>query len=251
MIDFFAHADACKLAKHARLIQRFLLPAELGDLFRPLVGENRLSRAPANEIVPGLYLGDISASRSENFLRRSGVRCIVNCAAEIRPLSEVKRKEAGIMMYYHLIMDDVPNVDFEPEILLGIEKLAQSMVVNCGGSTLVHCAAGVSRSATIVIGYLMLHKDMPLLEAALTVKKQRHVIYPNSGFWKVLMTLEYRKRGVYSVPYAALRLHEENLSGLDEHAPLSGDVEDNWKAWLAFHEDTEITAAGAGCLRTS
>lgn len=50
------------------------------------------------------------------------------------------------------------------------------------GSVLVHCAAGVSRSATIVIAYLMRTKGMGFQEAMNFVKKRRGVICPNYGF---------------------------------------------------------------------
>ena len=50
------------------------------------------------------------------------------------------------------------------------------------GSVLVHCAAGVSRSASIVIAYLMRIKGWTYAEAFSYVKSKRFVICPNSGF---------------------------------------------------------------------
>ena len=47
---------------------------------------------------------------------------------------------------------------------------------------LVHCSQGASRSATIVIAYLMWSKKMPYKEALEFVKKKRSVIRPNPGF---------------------------------------------------------------------
>lgn len=45
---------------------------------------------------------------------------------------------------------------------------------------------GVSRSATVVIAYLMQHRSMSLVEAYAHVKERRPMINPNAGFWKQL-----------------------------------------------------------------
>ena len=48
---------------------------------------------------------------------------------------------------------------------------------------------GVSRSATVVLAYLMLHRDMSLMSAARAVRAKRE-IFPNEGFLKQLCMLE-------------------------------------------------------------
>ncbi len=50
-----------------------------------------------------------------------------------------------------------------------------------GKRVLVHCRAGRSRSASIVISYLMKKKGMTLKEAYLLVKEQKPDIRPNEG----------------------------------------------------------------------
>ena len=51
---------------------------------------------------------------------------------------------------------------------------------------LVHCAAGVSRSASFVIAYLMGKKNMSFDEAFEHTKERRKIIRPNSGFLEQL-----------------------------------------------------------------
>ena len=53
----------------------------------------------------------------------------------------------------------------------------------------MHCQMGVSRSATVVLAYLMLHRDMSLMSAARAVRAKRE-IFPNEGFLKQLCMLE-------------------------------------------------------------
>lgn len=54
----------------------------------------------------------------------------------------------------------------------------------------VHCQAGVSRSATIVIAYLMKTKGWPYLEARNYLRSKRPIIEPNDGFVEQLQSFE-------------------------------------------------------------
>lgn len=56
-------------------------------------------------------------------------------------------------------------------------------------NVLVHCNAGVSRSASIVIAYLMLIENLSYLDAYICVKQARKCINPNAGFIKQLQSL--------------------------------------------------------------
>jgi protein-tyrosine phosphatase len=50
------------------------------------------------------------------------------------------------------------------------------------GGVLVHCHAGVSRSASCVIAFLMQDKKMNFQEAFAFASKRRPLIFPNLGF---------------------------------------------------------------------
>lgn len=58
------------------------------------------------------------------------------------------------------------------------------------GVVLVHCAAGVSRSAAVCIGYVMHTMGVPYEQALEHVQKRRQVINPNAGFHKQLQLFE-------------------------------------------------------------
>ena len=55
---------------------------------------------------------------------------------------------------------------------------------------MVHCAAGISRSSTILISYIMRKYGVNYEEAYKIVKAKRSCIQPNSGFEKQLRTFE-------------------------------------------------------------
>ena len=59
----------------------------------------------------------------------------------------------------------------------------------------MHCRAGQSRSATLVIAHLMMFRKWSLLKAYCHVKECRPVIKPNPGFFEHLRTLEREING--------------------------------------------------------
>ena len=59
-------------------------------------------------------------------------------------------------------------------------------------NVIVHCAAGISRSSSLVIAYLMIENRWLYEEAYNYVKSKRSIINPNIGFVKQLKALEYR-----------------------------------------------------------
>lgn len=59
-----------------------------------------------------------------------------------------------------------------------------------GARVLVHCQAGVSRSPTIVIAYLMKHTRMTMVDSYKYVKARRIIISPNLNFMGQLVEWE-------------------------------------------------------------
>lgn len=51
-----------------------------------------------------------------------------------------------------------------------------------GKNVFVHCAAGISRSSSFVIGFIMKKYGMTFGEGFSYVKEKRNFINPNSGF---------------------------------------------------------------------
>ena len=59
-----------------------------------------------------------------------------------------------------IVIDDVPSANLAPYFDRTADKIND--VVRRGGKVLVHCMAGISRSSTLCIAYLMKHKGTSL-----------------------------------------------------------------------------------------
>lgn len=73
-----------------------------------------------------------------------------------------------------------------PQALYFLENVRKS-----GKKCLVHCHQGVSRSAAVVIAYLIWSRDLSFNAAFQLVKEIRSVCSPNTGF--IARTLEWAK----------------------------------------------------------
>ena len=60
-----------------------------------------------------------------------------------------------------------------------------------GATVLVHCHAGVSRSASVVIGYLMYKEGLTWQEALDEVMDARPAVMPNQGFRSQLLQFQH------------------------------------------------------------
>lgn len=58
------------------------------------------------------------------------------------------------------------------------------------GIVYVHCHAGVSRSSTLVLAYLMQEEDIPLQQALSLLRLKRPIVCPNPGFMRQLKEFE-------------------------------------------------------------
>ena len=186
-------------------------PAEHAIVMLPRGPAYMMAEADAHEVAPGLWLGSEAAARGAGFLRARGIRAVVNCAVDSEPLPEAARRAAGVDFFRWVKIVDLPGADNRRGIDEGLAALAEAerhVRGAAGGAVLVHCIAGVSRSATVVIAHLVAARGMSLLEAAGAVKARRKVVLPNVGFFRCLMQLERELRGgACSLPDNALELH--------------------------------------------
>ncbi|ALH06767.1 dual specificity protein phosphatase [Port-miou virus] len=145
-----------------------------------------------SRIQGNLYLGNINALAWISSLPEKEQRewCTVTILSpqELKALPFALPKHT----YRGLIIkaDDSPNVQlnsvFQKVANFCEECLQQNKKV------LVHCMMGISRSASCVIAYLMLKKEMTFMDALSLVRRKRPCVSPNPGFLKQLQELNFQ-----------------------------------------------------------
>lgn len=164
------------------------LTCNLEALVHRLASTRDVDDNPPSEILDGfLYLGDIENACSLSQLRQYGITRIVSVTTspELGKHDEVKR----IFFYIRDAEDEDISVLFAP----ACDFIAQARKE--GQRVLVHCMAGRSRSASLVLAYLMRYERMTLHDAFSLAKQRRKVVFPNVGFWKLLMEEERKLFG--------------------------------------------------------
>jgi protein-tyrosine phosphatase len=120
------------------------------------------------EVAPGLYIGGEAAVK-DNILRYFNIKTVLNMAFEVNDV-EID----GVDMWKLGFFDgDLPPKAIWPK--------AAEIIHNgfAAGPVLVHCVAGISRSVTAAIAYMMIYKKMGWKEAFQLIVSQRRCAYPH------------------------------------------------------------------------
>ncbi|CAL8243430.1 unnamed protein product [Lota lota] len=138
-----------------------------------------------NKVVDGLYLGNIRDAENKGSLSQNGITHILSVYSNAKPVLKDKT---------YLCIN---AADASSQNLSHYFKECIGFIHECrlnGGSCLVHCLAGVSRSTTMVVAYLMTVTPYSWEECLNAVKAVRPFVGPNPGFQQQLQ--EYQATNV-------------------------------------------------------
>ncbi|CAG2100480.1 unnamed protein product [Medioppia subpectinata] len=129
-----------------------------------------------NQIWGTVYLGSYEATKNLPKLQKHNIQTILTVMH-----TEISAADRHPTVKYHYI----PAHDLETQDLLTRFPEAFAIIdaaVTAKTGILVHCAAGISRSATIVISYLMKKLGLTAAAAHDLCQRQRTIIGPNDSF---------------------------------------------------------------------
>lgn len=147
------------------------------------VKANAAIRYPG-EIIPGLlYLGNWEHAENFSALKDLGIKRIISIHNNPENLQVPKG-------FQHLKMTvaDVHTQDITPYFNPSYDYIEEARASNSG--VLVHCGAGVSRSASLCIAYLMRRSGWNAARARKHCQARRSLVNPNDGFWRSLCAFE-------------------------------------------------------------
>lgn len=136
-----------------------------------------------SQVLKGLYIGDIHSALDQNFHMSRNIMGVI----DLTNSSNQTKFNRGIKML-RIGLDDNLHSNIKPYLKQTFEFI--DSIINQNKAVFVFCRAGVSRSASIVIHYLMKKYSLPYIEAFKYLKTARNVVSPNSGFEKQLIEVE-------------------------------------------------------------
>jgi rhodanese-related sulfurtransferase len=145
---------------------------------------------PADEILPGLWLGNRHAALDPEYLRERKIRAVFNCTKDI-PFEKSIPRQYRVPVDDNLQAPEIRNLElWSYEIVYKImAEMRQAKKENT--SVLVHCAAGMQRSAASMAMYLIAAKGMRSDEAMAFIKERRPIAFrPSANFEKAIRGFE-------------------------------------------------------------
>ncbi|XP_061041752.1 serine/threonine/tyrosine-interacting-like protein 2 [Eubalaena glacialis] len=158
------------------------------DLQRALAQDRQ--EAPWNEVDevwPNVFIAEKSVAVNKGRLKRLGITHILNAAHGTGVYTGPEFYTGLEIQYLGVEVDDFPEVNISQHFRKAAEFLDEALLTY-RGKVLVSSEMGISRSAVLVVAYLMIFHNMAILEALMTLRKKR-AIYPNDGFLKQLREL--------------------------------------------------------------
>lgn len=129
-----------------------------------------------------IFIGDIKSANDLNLIKRNNISTIISLLdkedfKELQEFSDIKYNK-------FIIQDGEGNI-------IPICEKVKEIIDGESGNILVHCYVGKSRSASVVIFYLMDKNNIPYSDARKIVKNSRSIIDPVPHYKNQL--LKYRE----------------------------------------------------------
>ena len=142
-----------------------------------------------SQITENLYIGNLYAAQDIKKLLKVGIKKVLSLITDKQLLIYPADIEHKLICIPDLPRENI--IQYFGECLLFIDD---------NKKILVHCVAGASRSATIVIAYIMWKNQLEFIEAIQYIKKIRPIINPNYGFIRQLQIFEeLLKKNKYNI----------------------------------------------------
>ncbi|KAF5379079.1 hypothetical protein D9615_005973 [Tricholomella constricta] len=130
-----------------------------------------------DEVTQGLWIGDLASALDVEKLRAHGIYSILSAMRGRLTIKET-------FIRHQVLLDDTEDADILRHLLPSVHFIGAEL--DKGRGVLVHCHAGISRSATVVAAYLMYSKNLDTGAALEMIRNVRPNIEPNQGFLRQL-----------------------------------------------------------------
>lgn len=133
------------------------------------------------QVIPNLYIGGQISSLNLTKLNALNIKRVLRVNGITQNMLSYDKHGIDHRI---LDIDDMP--DFQIDKFFDESNSFIEGAIAKGQGCLVVCTAGISRSAAIVMSYLIKERKMPYQMAYTHVKQARYFIQPNPGFVRIL-----------------------------------------------------------------
>lgn len=133
------------------------------------------------EIVPHLFISSYEVAQNKELLVDSGITHVVNASGLGNP-------HIDCFEYMSIAIDDDESTDISKHFPKCCRFICDALVRK--GKVLVNCYAGISRSCTLLVAFLIRKRKMSLRNAMELVISKRPQVDPNEGFRRQLKEWE-------------------------------------------------------------
>jgi predicted protein tyrosine phosphatase len=151
--------------------------------------EIRTTAGSINRVDSNIFIGGYLAAADPNVVKQIGVTRIVKMFADTDDYPGGRHRHPGVK-YLVIPARDTPEYDIRAGAEAAIRFIQDGLAAD--ELILVHCHAGISRSATVVLFHLMINRKMPLDLALSRLKLVRSFVNPNPGFMDHLRATDAR-----------------------------------------------------------
>ena len=120
------------------------------------------------EILPNLWLGNMKIAQTSSFFIEHDINCVINCSKDI-PFYNDKCKNVRISVHDNLERQEIAKLYeyFDSSADFIHEQLSNNRNI------LVHCYAGIQRSASIILAYLIKYSSITLKNGVNLIQSKR------------------------------------------------------------------------------
>jgi protein tyrosine phosphatase len=173
----------------------------------PKGSAQRCGSRGAHQVVEGLFISGEAFATNKHQLHARGISSIVACGCQAHFLNSFD---------YKLIrVQDSQTANIKVHLEPAADFIAKSL--RNGGSVLVHCKAGICRSATIIIAYLLKYKPEiagSVKDALIIVRGARSCANPRREFVQALEEFQQE------LMWRRARITEPSFEAREEERPI-------------------------------
>jgi dual specificity phosphatase 12 len=142
-----------------------------------------------SKITPHLYISNLKSVNNYN-IKKYKFKCILTIIESDKIIKSVQKiAQDNNITHYYIKIDDIPKANLSKYFDSTFDIILDNILNK--QNILIHCYAGVSRSATIIIAFLLkiqhiIKKPISVNDMISFVKSKRNIINPNLGFIKQL-----------------------------------------------------------------